>query len=69
VLLDALSRARKDKSTDAVSRNATIAVDVGDVTLVSSLWRCIKFRDINILRSCVAHLAFRRWSFSGHRYA
>eukprot|EP00544_Gedaniella_sp_CCMP2646_P006832 CAMPEP_0202498330 /NCGR_PEP_ID=MMETSP1361-20130828/25672_1 /ASSEMBLY_ACC=CAM_ASM_000849 /TAXON_ID=210615 /ORGANISM="Staurosira complex sp., Strain CCMP2646" /LENGTH=592 /DNA_ID=CAMNT_0049130183 /DNA_START=171 /DNA_END=1949 /DNA_ORIENTATION=+ len=37
VLLDALSRARKDKSTDAVSRNATIAVDVGDVTLWASL--------------------------------
>ena len=34
-VLGALSRARRDKSTDAVSRNAAIAIDVGDVTLVS----------------------------------
>lgn len=36
VLLAALSRARRDESTDSVSRNAAIAVDVGDVTLVST---------------------------------
>ena len=35
VLLGALSRARRDEATDSVSRNAAIAVDVGDVTLVS----------------------------------
>lgn len=34
VLLAALSRARRDEGTDSVSRNAAIAVDVGDVTLV-----------------------------------
>lgn len=41
VLLTALSRARRDETTDSVSRNAAIAVDVGDVTLVSLFYRCI----------------------------
>ena len=34
-VLKALSMARFDKQVDAVSREAVIAVDVGDVTLVS----------------------------------
>ena len=36
-VLNALSVARRDHSTDIVSRNAVITVDVGDVTLVSLL--------------------------------
>ena len=41
-LLKALSLARLDDSVDKVGREAVIAVDVGDVTLVSGiLYRCI----------------------------
>jgi thiamine pyrophosphate-dependent acetolactate synthase large subunit-like protein len=35
--MEAISRARRDDTTDMVSRNATVCVDVGDVTLWSSL--------------------------------
>jgi hypothetical protein len=42
-VLGALSHSRRDKSTDTVSKNAAIAVDVGDVTLVSAshLFFCV----------------------------
>jgi len=36
-VLDALSKLRREDSTDAVSKDAAIAVDVGDVTLWASL--------------------------------
>lgn len=36
-VMEAISRARRSNATDMVARNATICVDVGDVTLWSSL--------------------------------
>jgi len=40
-VMAAISRARRNKVTDPVSRNAAICVDVGDVTLWASLSLCL----------------------------
>jgi len=43
-VLRALSRARKDDSISKVMRDATIAIDVGDVTLVrGTIFRCFTY--------------------------
>lgn len=58
-VLGALSHSRRDKSTDTVSKNAAIAVDVGDVTLVSvsHLFICVTYSIIIFLFLPTSHLS------------